>query len=199
MDADYAKSLLEKAEGQCQLPADYIAAAEGAVVAGLGDYAKDLYGQAEDACFDALEKGALGASLARTGTDAEKGRALLEEAAGEAKQLNEILTLSGYAKEALGDEALAASLLAKVESKAKGLADYQELAQTLAAQGAADAARDLYKKAARHLDGMGDTVAYAKGYLEVFEDKAAARKVLEDAETDCQFPKDFAALAAGFK
>lgn len=120
LDADYAKTLLEKAEAQCQLPADYIAAAEGAVAVGLADYAKDLYGQAEDACFEALEKGVLGASLARTGTDAAKGRALLEEAAGEAKQLNEILTLSGYAR-----EALAASLLAKVESKAKGLADYQ--------------------------------------------------------------------------
>jgi len=199
VDTDLAKSLLEKAEAQCQLPADYIAAAEGAVAVGLADVATDLYGQAEDACFDALEKAALGASLARTGTDAAKGRALLEEAAAEAKQLDEILTLSGYAKEALGDEDLAASLLAKVESKAKGLADYLELAKTLMGQGAADAARGFYQKAARHLDGMADTVAYAKGYLEVLDDQAAARKVLEDAETDCQFPKDFAALAEGFK
>ena len=199
LDADYARALLEKAEAQCQMPPDYIAAAEGAVAAGLADYAKDLYGQAEDACFDAMEKAALGASLARTGTDADKGRALLEEAAGEAKQLGEFLTISGYAKEALGDEALAASLLAKVEAKAKGLADYLSLAKTLAGEGAADAARDFYKKAARHLDGMGDTVIYAKGYLDVFSDQAAARKVLEDAETDCQFPKDFAALAAGYK
>lgn len=198
-DADHAKALLEKAEAQCQMPPDYIATAEGAVAAGLADYAKDLYGQAEDACFDAMEKAALGASLARTGTDADKGRALLEEAAGEAKQLGELLTISGYAREALGDEALAASLLAKVEEKAKGLADYMSLAKTLAGEGAADAARDFYQKAARHLDGMDDTVAYAKGYLDVFSDQAAARKVLEDAETDCQFPKDFAALAAGFK
>jgi hypothetical protein len=199
LDADYARSLLEKAEAQCQMPPDYLAAAEGAVALGLADYARDLYGQAEDACFDALEKAALGASLARTGTDPAKGRALLDEAAGEAKQLNELLTISGYAKEALGDEALAASLLARVETKVKGLPDYLDLARTLKAQGAEAAARDFYKKAARHLDGMADTVAYAKGYLAVFADQAAARKVLEDAETDCQFPKDFAALAAGFK
>lgn len=198
-DLDHAKKLLEQAEAQCQLPADYIAAAEGAVAVGLVDMAKDLYGQAEDACFEPLEKAALGASLARTGTDAAKGRALLEESAGEAKQPSEILALSGYAKEALGDEALAASLLAKVESKAKGLADYLDLARTLNAQGTAEAARDLYSKAARHLDGIAETVAYAKGYLEVFGDQDAARKVLAEAETDCQFPKDFAVLADGFK
>lgn len=102
VDGAYAKSLLAKAEAQCQLPPDYLAVAEAAVALGLTDYALDLYGQAEDACFDALEKAALGASLARTGTDAAKGRALLEEAAAEAKQLNEFLTISGYAKEDLG-------------------------------------------------------------------------------------------------
>lgn len=198
-DPDYARALLERAEAQCQMPADYIAAAQGAAAVGLAQYALDLYGQAEDACFDALETAALGASLARTGTDPAKGRALLEAAGAQAKQPAEILTVAGYAREALGDEALAASLLARVESKIKGLADYLGLAKTLSAQGAADQARDFYKKAARHLDGLDDTVAYAKGYLEVFADPTAARKILEDAETDCQFPKDFAALAAGFK
>ncbi len=199
VDADYAKTLLEKAEMQCQMPPDYIAAAEGAVAADLGDYAKDLYGQAEDACFDAMEKAALGASLARTGVDADKGRALLEEAAGEASKLAELLTISGYAKEVLGDEALAASLLAKVEEKAKTLPDYLDLAKTLVAEGNAEAARGFYAKAARHVDGLDQTVLYAKGYSEIFSDTDAARKVLEDAETDCQFPKDFSALAAGFK
>ncbi len=199
VDADYAKGLLERAEMQCQMPPDYIAAAEGAVAVGLADYAKDLYGQAEDACFDAMEKAALGASLARTGVDADKGRALLEEAAGEATKLGDILAISGYAKEALGDEALAASLLAKVEEKAKTLSDYVDLAKNLVAEGNAEAARGFYNKAARHVEGLDDTVAYAKGYKAIFGDEAAARKVLEDAETDCQFPKDFSVLAAGFK
>jgi hypothetical protein len=42
-------------------------------------------------------------------------------------------------------------------------------------------------------------VTYAKGMTEILDDKDGARKVLEDAESDCQFPKDFSALAAGFK
>ena len=111
LEKDYAKALLERAEAHCQMPADYLAAAEGALAAGLAEYAGDLYEQAEDACFDAMEKAMLGASLARTGTAPAKGRALIEEAAGEAKKLGEFLTLSGYAREALGDEALAATLL----------------------------------------------------------------------------------------
>ena len=199
VDADYARQVLEKAEAQCQMPDDYIAAAEGAVALGLADYAKDLYEQAEDTCFDCLEVAALGASLARTGTDADKGRELLEQAAGDASKLNEYLTISGYAKGALGDEALAASLLAKVEEKAKTMDDYVNLAKTLKAEGAGDAAAGFYAKAARHCDDMVATAAYARGYVDIFGDKDAAKKVLDDAETDCQFPKDFAALGAGYK
>lgn len=43
------------------------------------------------------------------------------------------------------------------------------------------------------------TVDYAKGLIELFEDSAGARKVLDDAETDCQFTKDFTALAGAYK
>lgn len=199
LDADYAKALLEKAEMQCRMPSDYIAAAEGAMAVGLPDYAEDLYGQAEDACFEAMEFAALGASLARTGADKDKGRALLEKAAGEAAKLNEFVTISGYAKEALGDEDLAERLLAKVEEKAKNLSDYVNLAKTLKAEGAGAAARSFYAKAARHCDDTDATVAYAKGMIDIFGERDAARKILEDAESDCQFPKDFSALAAGFK
>jgi hypothetical protein len=69
---------------QCEMPADYLATAEASMAVGLADYARDFYAQAEDLCFDAMEKAALGASLARTGLDPAKGRTLLEEAAGEA-------------------------------------------------------------------------------------------------------------------
>jgi len=199
VDADYARALLEKAEMQCQMPPDYVAAAEGALAAGLTDYAKDLYEQAEDACFESMEFATLGASLARTGTDADKGREMLEKAASDASQLNEFLIISGYAKEALGDEALAASLLAKVEEKAKGFDDFVNLAKRLQAEGAVDAAKDFYAKAARYCEDMDQTVAYAKGKIDILEDKEGAKKILDDAETDCQFPKDFAALAAGYK
>ncbi len=199
VDADYAKAMLEKAEMQCQLPPDYVAAAEGAIALGLTDYAKDLFEQAEDACFESMELATLGAALARTGVDVDKGREMLEKAAGEASKLDEFLIISGYAKEALGDEELAASLLAKVEAKATDLADYVDLAKTLAEDGSIDAARGFYAKAARHLDGMPDTVEYAKGFISIFDDKDGAKKVLDDAGMDCQFPKDFAALAAAFK
>ncbi len=199
LDADYVKALLEKAEMQCQMPPDYIAAAEGAMAAGLTDYAKDLYEQCEDACFEFMELAALGASLARTGQDAAKGREMLENAAGDASKLNEFLTISGYAKEALGDEELAASLLAKVEEKANTLDDYVNLAKTLKGEGADEAASSFYAKAARYCEDMEQTVAYARGMIDILEDKDGARKTLEDAETDCQFPKDFASLAGGFK
>ena len=171
----------------------------GAAAVGLAEYAKDLFEQAEEACFEPLEFATLGASLARTGTDAAKGRQLLEQAAGDASKPDEILTISAYAKEALGDDALAASLLEKVTGQAKTLADYIDLAKKLTAAGAAAPAAELYAKAARHCDDLEATVAYAAGYRDIFGDAAKARKVLEDAETDCQFPKDFAALAAGFK
>lgn len=160
---------------------------------------RDLLAQAEDLCFDASEKATLGAALARTGLDADKGRALIEEAAGEAKQPGELLMLSNLARAALGDAALAASLIAKVESNAKSLNDYLRLAETLVAEGEREAARDLYAKAERHLDGMEQRVAFARGFIDRFDDRDAARKVLEDAATDCQFPKDFAALAGGFR
>ena len=199
VDKDYAKSLVEKAEMQCQMPPDYIAAAEGALAIGDEDYAKDLYSQAEDACFEPMEFAALGFSLAKNLGDKEKGRELLERAAGEASKLDEFLAISGYAKEGLGDEELAASLLAKVEEKAKGMEDYVNLARTLKEQGNEDMAREFYKKAARFCDDLDATVAYAKGIVEIFGDTDWARSTLEEAETDCQFPKDFAALATGFK
>lgn len=181
------------------MPPDYIATAAAAMALALNDYAADLYGQAEDASFEPLEFAALGASLARTGADATKGRALIEQAAGDAKKLNEFLTIAGYAKEALGDEALAAGLIAKVEAQAKTLPDFIDLAGKLKAEGAVDAAAALYAKAARHCDDLPATVAYAQGHVAIFGNQAATKKVLDDAETDSQFPKDFAALAGGYK
>jgi hypothetical protein len=57
------------------MPPDYIAAAEGAVAVGLADYAKGLYGQAEEACFESMEFAALGANLSKM---AARASALLE-------------------------------------------------------------------------------------------------------------------------
>ncbi len=199
LDAELAKDLLAKAEALCQMPADYLGVAEAAAEAGATDYAAGLFEQARDACREPLELAALGASLARTGVDRDKGRAMLEQAAGQATNPAELLSISASARETLGDEALAAALLAQVEATAKGLDDYLVLANTLIGQGAVEAARDLYTKAARHCDDTDATVTYARGLVELFGDLEGARKLLEDAEADCQFPKDFVGLAAGYK
>jgi hypothetical protein len=199
VDADYAKALIEKAEMNAQMPPDYVAAAEAAHAIGEIETAQGLFEQAEEMCFEPMELAAVGAGLAGTGIDSDKGAALLKQAAADATKMEDILALAGLAKDKLGDEALANELLSKVEQKAKSLNDYLELANSVKAAGNLDTARGFYQKAARYCEDVGDTVAYARGMIEVFDDRDWARTTLEEAETDCQFPKDFAALAGGFK
>ena len=146
-----------------------------------------------------MELAVLGAGLACHGTEQAKDRERLESAAGEASTLNAFLTIAGHAKQAVGDQPLAESLLAKVEEKAKIFDDYVNLARTRKAEGADGAAARLYAKAARYCSGMDATVACAKDYDEILGNQVAAKKVLNDTETDCQLPNDFAAPAAGFK
>ena len=146
-----------------------------------------------------MELAVLGAGLACHGTEQAKDRERLESAAGEASTLNAFLTIAGHAKQAVGDQPPAESLLAKVEEKAKIFDDYVNLARTRKAEGADEAAARLYAKAARYCSGMDATVACAKDYDEILGNQLAAKNVLKDAETDCQLPKDFAALAADFK
>jgi hypothetical protein len=92
----------------------------GAIALVLADYAKDLYGQTEDVCFEPLELAALGVGLACNGTYRAKGRERLESAAGEASKLNAFLTIAGHGKEALGDQAQVESARPKVDGKAAG-------------------------------------------------------------------------------
>ncbi len=197
-DPEYAKELLQKAEAECQMPMDYMAVGDVAVEMGDTDYARELYDQAEDMLFDAQEYMAFAKSMGKLG-DQDKAREYLEKAAAEVTQPEDLLTLARIAAEDLKDEELAQSLVAKVEEKAKSLEDFAALARKVKEAGDESTARMLLDKAARFVDGIPQTVEYAKLYVELFDDKDKAREILEEAETDCQFTKQFVELAAGFK
>src|SRR5438132_1494955 len=82
---------------------------------------------------------------------------------------------------------------------AKTLDDFIKLAKAAKQHGDEQAARTFYGKAARHCSDVAATVAYAKGMVQLFGDEAAAKKILDDAETDCQFTKQFVELASAYK
>ncbi len=199
-DKDYARDLLTKGEMQCQFPQDYIIIAE-AFALGLEDidYAKDLLEQAEDACFEGKEFSALGHSIAKLLGDKDKARELLDKAADEANSAEEYLTLAHYAKEDLEDKELANNFIAKVDEQCKTFDDFANLAKQLAEQGNTEAGKTLYTKAARFCGDVPATVSYAEGAKNIFQDDEWARQILDDAETDCQFPKEFVQLAGGYK
>lgn len=198
-DKIYARELLGKAEMQCQFPVDYIKVAQAAMAAGDKDYAKDLYDQAEEASFEGKEFAALGHSLAMVFGDRDKGGQMIEKAAEEAKTQAEYLLLAKYAKD-IGHDTLAQNMQTKIEEKAKSVADFRTIAETMIKElSDKEAAKTVYKKGARYAGDVATTVEYAKGMIKLFEDSAGARKVLDDAETDCQFTKDFTALAGAYK
>jgi hypothetical protein len=198
-DPGFASEMLNKAEMQSQFPADYIVTAE-AFAQGLKDldHARELYEQAEEACFEPAEFAALGHSIASTLGDKDKGRELLQRAAADAKDMATFLMLARYANEDLQDPELAKQFSAKVESQLKTLADYRKVVEALAGSDP-ETTKALYKKAARFASGIPGSVEYAQGILQLFKDEAWAKQTLADLETDCQFPKDFAQLAAGYK
>jgi tetratricopeptide (TPR) repeat protein len=200
VDKEYAKELLQKAEMQCQTPLDYLKPADVAI-SGLNDkeYATELYEQAEDMLFEVPEFTAFAHSMAVHMTDQEKAQEYLEKAAEEATQVPEFLAIAKVAREDLGNDALAKSLLAKVEEKAKSLDDFRELVKKILDSGDSETAQTLFKKAARFAEDIPTTVNYAKDIVDIFGDKAWARHTLQEAETDCQFTKEFIALAHGYQ
>ncbi|MEA3411283.1 MAG: hypothetical protein U9R74_07055 [Pseudomonadota bacterium] len=198
-DADYAKELLAKAEMQCQMPLDYVAAGDAAVAMGDRDYARELYEQAEDMLFEVPEFTAFAHSIAANLDDKDKAREFLEKAADGAGKIEEFLSISRVAGEDLGDEELARSLLSKVEEKAKGFDDFVDLAAKVKETGNENTARTFLDKAARFCDEIPDTVNFAGRYITLFGDRDKARSLLDEAETDCQFTKQFVQLASGYK
>ena len=199
MDKEYARYLLEQGETAAQMPPDYVAVAESALGLDDPEFAMGIYSQAEEMCFDAMEFAAVGHSLALNTEQTEKAKELLQRAAAEASKPDEYLVISGYARDDLKDEALAAELMSKVDANAKSLADYSKLVKSLIEAGDSASARSFFKKAERYLSGIADSVAYADQIKQLFGDQEWARSILEETEGSCQFPKDFALLATGFK
>ena len=123
-DPEYAKHLLAQAEMQCQFPADYVAVAEVAIAAGDKEMAENLYQQAEEFCMEGKEFAELANSLAAHTDHKHKARELLERAVKASSKPVEVLTYAGYAKSALADETLAASLMSRLGEQLKSLVDY---------------------------------------------------------------------------
>ncbi|MCB1752829.1 MAG: hypothetical protein KDI74_14015 [Gammaproteobacteria bacterium] len=198
-DKAYARYLLEQGEMAAQMPPDYLAVAECALGLDEQEFAMGVYAQAEEMCFDAMEFAAVAHSLAVNTGQTERAKALLQRAADDASKPSEFLVISGYAKADLKDEAMASALLSKIDGGAKSLADYSKLVKSLIDAGDSESGRIFFKKAERYLSGIGDTLDYAEQIKQFFDDQEWAGSILEEAETSCQFPKDFALLAAGFK
>lgn len=78
----------------CQMPLDYLQAGDLAVKAGDTDYARNLYEQAEETCFEVGEFTALAHSLAAF--DQDRARVTLDKAAQEARQLPEFLAMPAW-------------------------------------------------------------------------------------------------------
>ncbi|MDH3638522.1 MAG: hypothetical protein OES09_08650, partial [Gammaproteobacteria bacterium] len=72
------------------------------------------------------------------------------------------------------------------------------LAQYIAATDR-EAARNTYKKAERLCGDIGAMVDYARGAKSVFGDDEWVAEILGGVEVDCQFPKEFVALAGGYR
>ena len=198
-DHEYARHLLDQAETSAQMPADYVTVAEAATKLGDSEFVDSIYQQAEDICFEALEFAAVGHSLATHTENKDKARELLVRAAEEANEPEAFLQISSYAKADLGNDELADQLLSKVDEKAKSLDDYRKLVRKLIDSGEKEMGKTFFKKAERYCSGIEESIAYASDVKNIFDDQDWALSILEDNETSCQFPKDFALLASGFK
>ena len=199
-DMDYAKHLLQQAEMQSQFPVDFVKTAE-VYATDLDDkeYTADLLDQAADACFDGMENATVGNAYAALLDNKERAAELFDEAKDDLSDPAQILTVAGWAANNLGNQELAAGLYEQVEASCNSLAEFSDLAKKLADAGDQDTAKTMYQKAARYVDGMEETVAYAMGAKDILGDGEWAVQLLEEAEGDAQFPKEFVALAAGIK
>jgi hypothetical protein len=199
-DTGYARELLGKAEMQCQFPGDYVILAN-AFADSLKeiDYARDLLEQAEQACFEPMEYAEVANSVGTVLGDPQRARELLNEAVDQATDAKDIMLLAHYAENAANDSDLAVALRQKVEAQCKELGDFRAIAEAMRDFGDVATAQSLYKKAARHCSNMAATVTYARGVMEMFSDSAWTKQTLDDAEADCQFPKEFVELAGAYQ
>ena len=199
-DMDYVRHLLTQAEMQCQFPKEYVVAAEG-FSSLLADraYAADLLEQGEDACFEGMEYAEVGSAIASVLGDRDRGTALFRQGMEEITDPLQRVVLAGLAESKLGDSDLANALYAQVEGDCSTVEAYLELARSMVENGDPDSARALYGRAERYCEDIGQTVDFAGGALSVFQDSQWAKDILEEAEADAQFPRQFVQLAEGFK
>ncbi len=195
-DREFAKELLEKAEGMAGLPLDFIKVAEAYIkIFDEKEKAEELYDEAEDACFEPLESAELGHSIAISLGNKEKAKELLESAAAGAKKVPELMTIATYVSSDLGDEDMAKELIGKVESELKTYDDYLKTSETLIAQANIETAKSIFHKALSKISDIPDVVKYAKKIKELFDDDEWAKEVLEDVVDDAQFTNDLVMLA----
>ncbi len=199
-DREYVRHLLTQAEMQCQFPKEYVMTAEGFSDL-LEDkaYAADLLEQGEDACFEGMEYVEVGSAIASVLGDRDRGAALFRQGMEEITDPLQWAVLAGLAESKLGDSDLANSLYARIEGDCNTVEAYLELARSMVDNGDPGSARALYGKAERYCEDIGQTVDFAGGALSVFQDSEWAKDILEEAETDAQFPRQFVQLAEGFK
>lgn len=198
-DIDFAKEMIAKAEGMCMLPFDFIKLAEAYVYClDDKDKANELYEEAGENCFEAIESAELGHSIFVIFNDKERAAEHLTTAAKEAKKASELLTISSYVLSDLGDEALANDLIAKVEADLKTYDDFVKTTDLLISQGNTDAAKTLFAKAGKKVDGVANNVKYAGDVREKFNDKDRALDILNSVVDDAQFTNEFVALAEEF-
>lgn len=199
-DKEYARSLLTKAEMQCQFPADYVRTAEGFCrILEDEKYALDLLEQAEEACFDNMEYAEVACGYAELTDEPGKAAELFKQALDDTTDPGQILTLAGMAQSRLGDSELARQLYGQMEKDCDSCPAYIDLARSVLESGDGEQAKVVFGKAARYCDDIQQTVAYAGSALELFNDRDQVRGILEEAESDAQFAGQFVDLAHGFK
>ncbi|WP_025769227.1 hypothetical protein [Thioalkalivibrio sp. HK1] len=200
-DIDYAKHLFRQAEALCQMPLDYIRVAETAV-AEIGDreFACEIRDQAEEMLFDAQEHLAFARSLAGPiGGDPDKAREHIEIALRDASSTGETLAAIGVARTLEGGTDLANGLLDKIRSEIKDLDGVREIVACLHEAKEVELAREFLEGSAGLCQDLQATIAFAGIVHTLFDDGEWIRRLLDEAEIDCQFTKDFVALATAYR
>jgi len=131
--------------------------------------------------------------------DVQRGRALLDQAVGDATKAEDLIMLAHYADRGVADSELARELRQKAESGLSDIADFQKIVTAIRDTGDQAVAKAFYKKAARHCAEIPTSIIYAKGALDIFTDRQWAAAILDEAEIECQFPRDFVQLAEAYK
>lgn len=204
-----ANNLIEQVKNMAQLPLEYIALAEAAIDIKAHKLAENLYTQAEDLCFEAMEFATLSHSMALHTNNYEKVIDLLQRALQTARHTDKFVTNSTYisydpmncSSDSCNPELdkLTAKILAKIDEKAKNSNDYSKIVKTLIKNGDQTTAIEFHKKAGLYCSNLTETLSYAKDIKHLFVDIDWSQKILEQAESRCHSVKDFVMLGKSYK